>query len=135
MGIEAVTEAELAILGLIWERGRPTCRDLAVALYDKATDSKLASVQKLIERLEAKGCVARDRGDRPHRFRALVGREDFLRDRLQGLAERLCDGAMAPLVTTLLRSKADFTPEQGQELRRLVDELWPLGDDQAPNQS
>lgn len=134
MAIEAITEAEMAILGLIWERGRPTCRDLAVALYDKATDSKLATVQKLIERLEAKGCVARDRDDRPHRFRALIGREDFLRDRLRGLADRLCDGAMAPLVTTLLRSKADFTREQGEELRRLVDELWPTDGDRGPAQ-
>lgn len=135
MATEAVTEAELAVLTLIWERGRPTGRDLAGALYDKVTDSKLATVQKLVERLEAKGCVVRERGDRPHRFRALVGREEFLRDRLRGLADRLCDGAMAPLVTTLLRSKADFTPEQGDELRRLVDELWPTGGDQKPSTS
>jgi predicted transcriptional regulator len=69
----------------------------------------MASVQKLLERLEAKGCVSRDRRERAHRFGALVSREDFLRHRLKGLADRLCDGAIVPLVTTLLRSKKGLT--------------------------
>ena len=125
MAIEPVTEAELSVLEVIWGRGDATTREIALATYGEASDSKLASVQKLVERLEAKGCVGRDREERAHRFRALVGREEFLRDRLQGLADRHCAGALAPLVTTLLRSGRGFTPEQGDELRRLIDELWP----------
>ena len=125
MEIEPVTEGELSILEVIWGRGTATSREIAAAIYEKVTDSKMASVQKLVERLEAKGCVGRDRGERAHRFRALVSREDFLRDRLQGLADRLCDGALAPLVTTLLRSKEGISRANGAELRRLIDELWP----------
>ena len=120
-----VTEGELAILEVIWERDGPTTREIAGEIYDKATDSKVASVQKLIERLTGKGYVTRDRSDSAHRFRALVSREDFLRGRLQGLADRHCAGALAPLVTTLLRSKPEMTPAQGAELRRLIDEIWP----------
>ena len=97
----------------------------AESIYDKVNDSKLASVQKLLERLEDKGCVGRDRSERAHRFRALVSREDFLRHRLQGLADRLCDGAIVPLVTTLLRSKKGLSRKHGEQLRRLIDELWP----------
>jgi BlaI family transcriptional regulator, penicillinase repressor len=125
MDIEPVTEGELSILEVIWDQGAPTSRDIAAVIYEKVSDSKMASVQKLLERLESKGCVSRDRGERAHRFRALVSREDFLRDRLQGLADRLCDGAIVPLVTTLLRSKDGFSQENGEELRRLIDELWP----------
>jgi BlaI family transcriptional regulator, penicillinase repressor len=125
MDIEPVTEGELSILEVIWDQGAPTSRDIAAVIYEKVSDSKMASVQKLLERLESKGCVARDRGERAHRFRALVSREEFLRDRLQGLADRLCDGAIVPLVTTLLRSKEGFSEENGEELRRLIDELWP----------
>ena len=51
----------------------------------------MASVQKLLERLEAKGYVSRDRRERAHRFHARVSREEFLRHRLPGLADRLCD--------------------------------------------
>ncbi|MGO9464999.1 MAG: BlaI/MecI/CopY family transcriptional regulator [Isosphaeraceae bacterium] len=125
MKIEPVTEWELSILEVIWEQGAPTSRDIAAAIYERVTDSKMASVQKLLERLEAKGCVDRDRRERAHRFRALVSREDFLRHRLQGLADRLCGGAIVPLVTTLLRSKKGLSKKHGKELRRLIDEIWP----------
>ena len=122
---EPVTEGELSILEVIWEQGAPTSRDIAAVLYEKVSDSKMASVQKLLERLETKGYVSRDRRERAHRFRARVNREDFLRHRLQGLADRLCDGAIVPLVTTLLRSKKGLSRKHGEQLRQLIDELWP----------
>ena len=125
MDQEPVTEGELAILEVIWDRGSPTTRDIAMVIYAKASDSKMASVQKLVERLEAKGYVSRDRAERAHRFRAIVDRDDFLRQRLQGLADRHCAGAIVPLVTTLLRSRSGLPPQAGVELRRLIDELWP----------
>jgi predicted transcriptional regulator len=125
MEVESVTDGELSILEVIWERGTPKTRDIAAAIYDKVSDSKMASVQKLLERLESKGFVNRDRRDRAHRFCARLSREDFLRHRLQGLADRLCDGAIIPLVTTLLRSKKGLSKKNGHELRRLIDELWP----------
>ena len=90
------------------------------------TDPKLSSAQKLIERLEGKGCVERDRTERAHWFRPLVSREDFLRSRLQALADRLCGGALAPLATTLLRSKG-LSRKERQKLRELIGELWPAG--------
>jgi BlaI family transcriptional regulator, penicillinase repressor len=125
MSIEPVTEGELSILEVIWERGTPTSRDIATAIYEKVSDSKMASVQKLLERLETKGCVSRDRRDRAHRFGAIVSRDDFLRHRLQGLADRHCDGAIVPLVTTLLRSKKGLSKKHVEQLRKLIDELWP----------
>src|ERR1700728_4662840 len=125
MSIEPVTEGEFSILKVIWHRVTPTSRDIAAAIYDKVTDSKMASVQKLLERLEAKSCVSRDRRERAHRFGALVSRDDFLRHRLQGLADRHCDGAIVPLVTTLLRSKKDLSKKNAEQLRQLIDELWP----------
>ena len=125
MSIEPVTDGELSILEVIWEQRTPTTRDIAAAIYEKVSDSKMASVQKLLERLETKGCVSRDRRERAHRFGALVSREDFLRHRLQGLADRLCDGAIVPLVTTLLRSKKRLSKKNGEQLRQLIDELWP----------
>jgi predicted transcriptional regulator len=125
MSIEPVTEGELSILQVIWEQGTPTSRDIAAAIYEKVSDSKMASVQKLLERLESKGYVSRNRSERAHRFLARISRDDFLQHRLQGLADRLCDGAIAPLVTTLLRSKKGLSKKNGEQLRRLIDELWP----------
>jgi BlaI family transcriptional regulator, penicillinase repressor len=124
MNLERITDGELSILEVLWQQGEPTSRDIALALYEEVTDSKMASVQKLVERLIAKGCVARDRSERAHRFRAIVSREAFLQSRLHALADRLCDGAVAPLVTTLLRSKG-LSRKNRAELRQLIEELWP----------
>ena len=104
MKLDRITDGELSILQVLWDRGEATSREITTALHEEVTDPKMASVQKLIERLEAKGCVEREPEQTAHRFRPLVSHERFLRSRLQSLADRLCDGAVVPLVTTLLRS-------------------------------
>ena len=124
MKLDQVTDGELSILQVLWDRPEATSRQITAALHDEVTDPKMSSVQKLIERLEAKGCVRRDRSQRAHRFRPLVSQEAFLRSRLQALADRLCDGALVPLMTTLLRSKG-LSRNERQRLRQLIDDLWP----------
>jgi len=124
MKLDKITDGELSILQVLWERGEVGSREITEALYEEVTDPKMASVQKLIERLEAKGCVERDRSERAHRFRPLVSHAQFLRSRLQALADRLCDGTLVPLVTTLLQSKG-LSRSEKEQLRKLIRELWP----------
>lgn len=124
MELDRVTDGELSILQVLWERGEATTREITAALYDEVTDPKMASAQKLLERLKAKGCVERDRSERAHRFRPLVSQEEFVRSRLQELADRLFDGALVPVATTLLRSKK-LTRGEREQLRKLIGELWP----------
>jgi BlaI family transcriptional regulator, penicillinase repressor len=122
--LDQITDGELAILRVLWQQGGATTREIAEAVYPEVTDPKMASVQKLIERMEGKGCVERDRSQRAHRFRALVSQEEFLRSRLQSLADRVCDGELVSLMTTLVRSKG-ISRDERQQLRKLIDELWP----------
>ena len=124
MKLDRITDGELSILQVLWERGETTSREITAAVHAEVTDPKMASVQKLIERLEAKGCVRRDRSERAHWFRPLVSHEEYLRSRLQALADRLCEGTLAPLVTALLRSQR-LPKKERDELRRLIDDLWP----------
>ncbi|MHB1036987.1 MAG: BlaI/MecI/CopY family transcriptional regulator [Pirellulales bacterium] len=124
MKLDRITDGELSILQVLWERGEATSREITAAIHEEVTDPKMASVQKLVERLEAKGCVQRDRSERAHRFRPLVSHDRFLRSRLQALADRLCEGALAPLVTTLLRSER-LPKKDREQLRKLIGELWP----------
>ena len=133
MKVDRITDAELSILQTLWERGEATTREIAAALYEEVNDPKLASAQKLLDRLEAKGCVQRDRSERAHRFRPGVSREDFLRSRLQALADRLCDGALVPLVTTLLQSKG-LSRKDRERLRDLVSDLWPSKETSRPSE-
>ena len=54
-----VTDAELAVLQVLWEEGPLPIRSLADVLYPGGKTAQYATVQKLLERLEGKGCVAR----------------------------------------------------------------------------
>ncbi|MBV9122830.1 MAG: BlaI/MecI/CopY family transcriptional regulator, partial [Planctomycetes bacterium] len=50
-----VTDTELAILEVLWERGQATRRQLMDALYPGGGPAQYATIQKLLERLEGKG--------------------------------------------------------------------------------
>lgn len=117
-----VTEAELAVLQVLWERGDSTIRDLADVLYPGGGTSHYATVQKLLERLEAKGCAQRRRGSGAHVFSAAIGRDEFLGQRLQDLADQLCEGSLAPLLSSLVRGRRLSAAER-EQLGELVEEL------------
>lgn len=117
-----VTNAELSVLQFLWDHESATVRQLSKALYLDASASNHATVQKLLERLESKKCVKRNRKVWPHLFRALVKREDLIRRRLQATADDLCDGSLEPLLTHLVRAKR-LSREDRRSLRHLLDEL------------
>jgi predicted transcriptional regulator len=120
--IPDVTDAELAVLQTLWDRGPSTIRQLAEILYPPGSDAQYATVQKLLERLEGKGHVRRDRSAHAHLFRAVTDRDTLVGRRLRAMAEKLCGGLMAPLLTHLVRAET-LTSEERQELRHLIDEL------------
>ncbi len=100
-----VTETELAILQVLWERGEATRRQIADVLYPGGGEAHYATVQNLLLRLERKGFVRHDRGGGVLVFAPTVDRDELIRRRLQGLADQLCGGALAPLVMNLVRSQ------------------------------
>lgn len=98
-----VTDAELAVLRALWDRDDATVRDLADEIYrGEPAASAAATVQKLLERLLAKGLVARRTGGRAHRYSAAVDRDALIGRQLQETADKLCEGSLAPLLTHLV---------------------------------
>ena len=121
-----VTDAELSLLQLLWDQGSASVRQLAEQMYQQCNASQHATVQKLLERLEAKGCVRRDRDTWPHTFVPLIQRGELIGRQLQQTADKLCDGSLQPLLTHLVRS-AQLSSEERQSLRSLLDELQQEG--------
>ena len=70
-----VTDAELTVLKALWERGASTIRELTDALYPGGGAAHYATVQKLLERLEAKTCVKRRPRGRVNVYTASRGRK------------------------------------------------------------
>jgi predicted transcriptional regulator len=117
-----VTDAELAVLEVLWKEGSATIRHITDRLYPGGGSSQYATVQKLLERLEVKGFVRRQRGAGVHSFAALVDRESLIGRRLQATAEKLCGGSLTPLLMHLVRAHK-LSARQRQELRQLIDNL------------
>jgi predicted transcriptional regulator len=115
-----VTDAELDVLRALWDVGPATIRALTDRLYPSGGTSEYGTVQKLLERLETKGHVARRAEGRQNVFRAVVQREELVARRLRDTADALCDGSLTPLITQLV-SAGKLSREELQELRRVVD--------------
>ena len=115
-----VTDAELEVLKVLWDEGPSTIRQLADRLYPGGAAAQYATVQKLLERLEAKQHVRRRRRERVNVYAAALGRQELIWKRLRETADRLCEGSLAPLLTQLVGASR-LTREELRELRRLVE--------------
>jgi BlaI family transcriptional regulator, penicillinase repressor len=125
-----VTDAELEVLQALWGQGRPTTvRQLVELLYpdrgmqaSSALKAEYASVLKLLERLEAKEYVRRNRDQPVQVFEASVDREGLLGRWLDAVAETLYGGSLTPLLANLISSQR-LTSEDRASLRALLGEL------------
>lgn len=115
-----VTDAELAILRLLWEADSLTSREIREKLYPKGTSSDHGTVQKLLQRLESKGFISRNRKSFAHVCRAKVSRNALLGQELEALAKKLTDGSMVPVLMHLVEGER-LTTRERKEIRELLD--------------
>ena len=129
-----ITEAELTLMRRLWDARRASIRQLADALYPAgAGAAQYATVQKQLERLEAKGFVRRDRSLFVHVFEPTIDRDELIGRRIRSMAEKLCGGSLVPILSHLARSKS-LSARERRALRELIDrpeEGRP--DDRRPN--
>jgi predicted transcriptional regulator len=111
---------------VIWDSGPCSIRSITDVLYPDGRAAQYATVQKLLERLEAKGCVRRDRSNAVHVFAAAIDRDELIGRKLQTVAQKLCGGSWTPLLTHLVQNRK-LSAEDRQALRALIEEL-----EQAP---
>lgn len=117
-----VTDAELAVLRLLWDGGTQNRRRLVDALYPDGTPAHYTTVQKLLERLEAKGYVTSRRDGPQREFTAVVPREELIARRVRAVADDLCDGSLTPLLSSLVEA-GPLSDDELRELRALVRRL------------
>jgi predicted transcriptional regulator len=118
--VPRVTETELQILDLLWKRPGQSIRSLCDALYDDASASQYATVQSLLDRLEKKGWVRRNRSQHKHLFDAARDRSEFIGEQIQGVADAVCDGSVAALLGHLAKS-GNLTAKDRRQLRQLLE--------------
>jgi predicted transcriptional regulator len=116
----AVTDAELAVLKVLWAGGPLTAKNITETIYPDGAESEFAAVHSFLQRLERKGLVARDRSSFVHLFTATVSPADVLGQELKTLAERMGGDSIAPLIMQLIDQK-QLSKKEAAEIRKLLD--------------
>jgi BlaI family transcriptional regulator, penicillinase repressor len=115
------TDAELAILRVLWSRGPSTVRQVLDALNEERATG-YTTVLKLLQIMFEKGLVRRDESTRPHVFRAAVGEAQVKRRVVRELLDQVFEGSSMSLVMQALSAKP-ATPEEVRRLRQLLDDI------------
>ena len=127
-----VSDSEREILQILWNGGPQTVRAVQKEIAARQPVWQRSTVITLLQRLEKKGYVASDRSAHAFIFRAAVTRDELVNQRLQEVADELCDGAAAPLLLAFAQQQ-DLSQEEISELRNLIDQLAKRQSDAQPN--
>ena len=115
------TDAELAILRVLWDRGASTVRDVHEALEaEKAVG--YTTTLKLLQKMAAKDLVNRDESQRSHVYEARLKEAPTQRRLVSDLLTKAFAGSTPSLVMQALSAKS-ASKEDLAEIRKLLDEM------------
>ena len=115
-----LANSELAIMDLLWDNERITARQIREELYSDTSKSQHGTVQRLLQRLEEKGYLARDHSEFVHQFMAKVSRQAYAGKQLESLASKLTSGSFAPLITHLVEAK-NISSEDIEQIKAILE--------------
>ena len=115
------TQAELSILGVLWQQGPSTVRDVH-EVVNRVRPTGYTTVLKLMQIMTDKGLVRRDESERTHVYEAALGRSHVQRQLLADLVDRAFEGSAATLVLQALSTKRT-SAEEIARIRQMLDEL------------
>jgi BlaI family penicillinase repressor len=117
------TDAELAILRILWERGPSSVREVLDAV-NAQRDPSLAytTVLRFLQIMTEKGLVQREDGERGHVYEPAIPAQKTKKQLVGDLMNRLFDGSVRDLVLQALGSKK-VTAAELRDIRKLLDQL------------
>ena len=113
------TDAELAILRILWDRGASTVRQVHEML-SRERPSAYTTALKMLQIMTEKGLVRRDDRDRTHIYQSKLTEEQTQRQLVRDLVDRAFGGSASKLVLQALTTKR-ATPDELVEIRKLIE--------------
>jgi predicted transcriptional regulator len=105
---------------LLWDHGSLTVRQIQDKLYGESDRSQHGTVQRLLQRLEDKELVEREKVGASNAFSACISREQYAGSQLESLVDRLTGGSIAPLLSHLIGQKR-LSRAELRRLREILD--------------
>src|SRR5436305_663537 len=115
------TDAELAILRVLWRRGASTVKDVHEEFARSSTTGYTTTLKQL-QIMAEKGLVTRDESQRAHLYATRLPEEQTQTQLVRDLLDRAFEGSATRLVMRALSSRP-AAPEELAEIRQLLDQL------------
>jgi BlaI family transcriptional regulator, penicillinase repressor len=119
------TEAELAILNVLWEQGACTVRQVQNQVQEERGTGYTTTL-KLMQIMFEKGLLKRDESTRSHVYTAAITRQKIQKALVTKLVDQLFDGSAQQLIMQALSSRKASLKELA-EIRALIDSLESKG--------
>ncbi len=117
---ETLTEAELKIMQVIWQKGPGSVQQILDALEDQPVLA-YNTVLTTIRILERKGYVEHSKDGRAHIYHPLVEREEASRSEIRHLVSRFFRDSHEDLVLNILENRG-IAPEELKRLRKMLEQ-------------
>jgi predicted transcriptional regulator len=115
-----MTDGELRLMRVLWERGQATVGEVVEALKNSPTPA-YNTVLTLLRIMEKKGYVSHTKDGRAFIFQPSVDRADASRSALQTLVNRFFDGSPRLLMLNLLEDP-QLSPDALKQLKERIEE-------------
>lgn len=115
-----LTELQIALLRVLWERGEATVSEISDALRPERALA-LTTVATLLSRLEKRGIVEHETRSRQYHYRARVTESEVRRSMVEELTEQLFDGDVTALMSHLLTAR-EVSPGDLDRLKALLEQ-------------
>src|SRR6266513_4996397 len=126
---QPLTELQISVLRLLWERGEASVAELWEALYPERGLAQ-TTVATIVARLQRRGILSRRTRERQFVYRALISEADVQHSMVSELTERLFAGDVAALVSHLLSAR-DITPGDLARVRKMIRSIRPTTGESA----
>jgi len=115
---EILTEAELRVMKVLWERGSGTVQQVLDSIEEKPSLA-YNSVLTTIRILERKGYLQHIKDGRAHVYAPVVRQEDASRSEIRHLVSRFFKDSQQDLVLNILEDQG-IEPEELNRLRKML---------------
>ncbi len=117
------TDAELAILQILWEKAQASVKEVHEILNEARTASKAyTTTLKTLQIMTEKGMVLRDPSGRKHIYRAAIEKKDTQKQLIRDLLLSAFRGSTSALVMQALGS-SDTSDEELDQIKALIDQM------------
>jgi len=117
--LPSLSEAQMEIMNVVWDRGEATVADVWKVLSGRRTVAR-STVLTMLSRLEEKGWLRCDQEGHAFRYRAALPREATLGTMVQRLVDTAFGGSAEGLVMALLHGRG-ISKEEACKIKKMID--------------